>query len=434
MQVHILLVEDEAIDRLRVEKLVKKESLPYDLTIATTIAEALALLKKENFDLALVDYNLPDGLGLEVLKQAGRIPCIFITAQDNTYTAVEVMKAGACDFLVKDDLGYNLKLLPTMVERALERRKTDELTRAVTRLQKEIKERKQVEQELKRSFSLLQATLESTADGILVVDNQGKWSGYNSQFVRMWGIPDEILISRDDQKALNFVLDQLIFPEEFIEKVNELSIQPDAFSHDTLEFKDGRIVERDSRPQMVEGKPVGRVWSFHDNTDRLQRERELETVAQVGNALRAAVSRVEMLPIIINQAVDLLDAETACLEFIDLESGDSVLELGYGAWQDLVGMHLSPNEGLNSYIRATGKPYLNNHVADDPMIPNPVLFTTFNALAGAPMIAQGELIGFLWVGRKTNFNQSDLRPLAALPISLPTPFDEPACMNRLNNA
>jgi len=414
MQVRILMVEDEAIDRLRVEKMVKKEALPYELTIATTIAEALALIKKNDFDLALVDYNLPDGLGVEVLRQAGRIPCIFITAQDNTATAVEVMKAGACDFLVKDDLGYNLKLLPTMVERALERRRTDELTRAVTRLQKEIKERKQVEQELKRSFSLLQATLESTVDGILVVDNQSNWTGYNSQFVRMWNIPDEVLASRDKDRALGCVLGQLIYPERYLEKVKELQSQPDSVSHDTLEFKDGRIIERYSRPQLVEGDPVGRVWSFHDNTERLQRERELETVALVGNALRAAVSRAEMLPIIINQAVDLLDAQTACLEFIDPVSGDSVMELGYGAWEGLEGMRIPPSQGLNTYIRANNQLYMSNNVADDPMVLDPALFKDLKALAGAPMIAQGELMGFLWIGRKVDFNLSDLRPLTAI--------------------
>jgi CheY-like chemotaxis protein len=393
MQVHILLVEDEAIDRLRIEKLVKKESLPYDLTFATTVAEALVILKGGNFDLALVDYNLPDGLGLEVLKKAGGIPCIFITAQDNTTTAVEVMKAGAADFLVKDDLGLNLKLLPTMVQRALERKKADELTKAVTRLQKEIKQRKQVEQDLKKSFSLLQATLESTADGILVVETAGHWTGYNTQFLNIWNLPDDLLTEPNNARAMDFVTGQLKNPQSFLDKVIELDLQPEAFSHDTLEFKDGRIYERYSRPQLIEGRAVGRVWSFHDNTERLQRERELETVAVVSNALRAAVTRIEMLPIIINQAVQLLGAESASLEFIDPVSGDSVIELAYGSWANLVGMHFAPDQGLNSYIRASGKPYLNNHVTGNSKIVDPAHFADFEALAGAPMIAHGEIMG-----------------------------------------
>ena len=408
------MVEDEAIDRLRIEKLVKKESLPYDLTVATTVAEALIKLKSGNFDLAMVDYNLPDGLGLDILKKAGSVPCIFITAQDNTATAVEVMKAGAADFLVKDDLGFNLKLLPTMVERALERKKADELTKAVTRLQKEIKQRKQAEEDLKKTLSLLQATLESTADGILVVDNAGHWTGYNTQFLNIWNLPEDVFSQKDDQRALYHVMNQLKTPQAFLDKVNDLYSQPEAFSHDTLEFKDGRIYERYSRPQLIEGRAVGRVWSMHDNTERLQRERELETVAVVSNALRAAVTRAEMLPIILNQAVKLLDADSASLEFIDPASGDSIMELAYGFWSNLVGMHFGPDQGLNQYIRVSEKPYINNHILEDPNLINPDFYQGFEAMAGAPMIAHGEIMGLLWVGRKAEFTESDLRPLMAI--------------------
>ena len=65
----------------------------------------------------------------------------------------------------------------------------------------------------RKSLSLLRATLESTADGVLVVDSLGKITTYNQQFAEMWRLPPQILASGNDEEALAFVLDQLKDPE-----------------------------------------------------------------------------------------------------------------------------------------------------------------------------------------------------------------------------
>lgn len=132
-----------------------------------------------------------------------------------------------------------------------------------------------VNQDLEKSLSLIHATLESTADGILAVNTEGKIVLFNKKFVSMWGIPDEIIASRDDGKAIGFVLNQLKDPEAFLKKVKELYTTPDAESFDILEFKDGRIFERYSKPQKIGDKTVGRVWSFRDVTERKKIEQEL---------------------------------------------------------------------------------------------------------------------------------------------------------------
>ncbi len=128
----------------------------------------------------------------------------------------------------------------------------------------DITERKHAEEQLEKSFSLLEATLESTADGILVADLNGSMVRWNNRFLEMWKIPDEIMNTGKDEKGIAFVLNQLTNPEEFTSKIKELMESKEAMSFDMLTFKDGRIFERYSQPQVINGLCVGRVWSFRD--------------------------------------------------------------------------------------------------------------------------------------------------------------------------
>jgi diguanylate cyclase (GGDEF)-like protein/PAS domain S-box-containing protein len=137
-------------------------------------------------------------------------------------------------------------------------------------------ERDRADDDVRSTLSLLTATLDSTADGILVVDEAGAITQFNSRFTQMWRLPEEVLAGRDDGAAIQFVLDQLVHPELFVAKVQELYAHPEAESDDTLRFKDGRVFERHSLPQRVDGGVVGRVWSFRDVTDHNHLLDELE--------------------------------------------------------------------------------------------------------------------------------------------------------------
>jgi two-component system, cell cycle sensor histidine kinase and response regulator CckA len=113
----------------------------------------------------------------------------------------------------------------------------------------------------------LAAALEATADGILVLDQAWRITAYNQQFVAIWGIPAEVLAAGTDEAAVSFVLDQLADPDEFLARKRELQANPFAASHDVIALRDGRVLERFTRPQRLGGEVVGRVWSFRDVTE-----------------------------------------------------------------------------------------------------------------------------------------------------------------------
>jgi len=129
--------------------------------------------------------------------------------------------------------------------------------------------------QLEKSVALTQATLDSTADGILVVNQEGRMAGYNKKFLAIWNLPPSLIESRHYQDMLNAVLWQIKDPEGFNKKFRELNETPDAASYDLIEFVDGRIFERYSQPQRVGDQIVGRVWSFRDITERKKAERKI---------------------------------------------------------------------------------------------------------------------------------------------------------------
>lgn len=130
-----------------------------------------------------------------------------------------------------------------------------------------------------QSLSLLDATLDSTADGILVTDTEGRITGFNKKFSEMW--PEAILASTNGNKVLNFAIEELKEPHDFYAKLAELYKKPGATSFDVLEFKDSRVFEANSLPQTLHNKTIGRVWSFRDIAKRRHAERQLQLASRV---------------------------------------------------------------------------------------------------------------------------------------------------------
>ena len=150
--------------------------------------------------------------------------------------------------------------------------------RNINNLYQEISQLKATEIQLAKTLSLVRGVLDSTAYGTVAVSYEGKVISRNQKFLEMWKIPDSLVLSNDSQECQDFFDLQLKNPQVFRYSVWEVSRESEAETYDILELKDGRVFAQYSKPQRLEDKIVGRVWSIVDITElKQQSESEIQS-------------------------------------------------------------------------------------------------------------------------------------------------------------
>jgi two-component system cell cycle sensor histidine kinase/response regulator CckA len=184
-----------------------------------------------------------------------------------------------------------LQLFQKQASDELEKRvedRTVQLSQANSSLQKENGQRIRAEESLRVSEDRLRIVLDSTADGLLAADTNGKTILANKRFADLWHIPKHLIDSGDENSMLTFVLGQLVDPDNFLRKVKMLYGTTN-IDNDILLFKDGRVFERYSAPMIHEGSVIGRVWSFRDVT---RQRRVNEMLRRLGGEHRTTLNTV----------------------------------------------------------------------------------------------------------------------------------------------
>jgi len=169
----ILLVEDDELDQAAFVRMVKENGLPYDLTMACSVAKATEVLRSERFDVVLADYMLNDGTGFELLGSVTDTPVIFVTGAGDEEVAMKAYRAGAYDYLVKDNEHNYLKTVPITIENAVRH------------------------QEIKAKLRLLSHAILSASDSVYITDLDGRITFVNKSFCETYGYREEEIIGKD---------------------------------------------------------------------------------------------------------------------------------------------------------------------------------------------------------------------------------------------
>ena len=260
-EVSLLVVDDQPVN---IQALYQVFSQDHQVLMATTGERALALCRQNPPDIVLLDVVMPSMDGYEVLRQlkadpaTAGIPVIFVTAKDGAEDEAKGLALGAVDFIVKP------------------------INPAVVRA------RVHTQVELARSRAVLGATLEATADGILVANQQGGLVSCNLRFVTMWRVPESVLNSADERDVIRFMQSQMAAEQSDLQTLMDRAGRTGEELSSVVELRDGRTLQRQLTPLRPNGKSAGHVFSFRDITERIKAER---TLAELNASLEAKVRK-----------------------------------------------------------------------------------------------------------------------------------------------
>ena len=229
--------------------------------------------------------------------------------------------------------------------------------RMFTAVIRDITERKRAKEELQRNLSMLTSTFAATAEGVLVVDLNNKIVTYNRNFVEMAGVTDDVIASKDNDKVIGFVLDKLSDPESFIEKTKQLVLRPETNSHDIIGFKDGRIFERYSHPQMLDGVVVGRVVSFRDITAGKRSEIESQVISEIIQGVAMTPNLEAFLALVQKSIGRIIYAENFYVALYDDQTGLLTVPFCMDKF-DACAPPQKLGRGLTAYAIRCGRPTL----------------------------------------------------------------------------
>jgi PAS domain S-box-containing protein/putative nucleotidyltransferase with HDIG domain len=273
----------------------------------------------------------------------------------------------------------------------------------------DITEIKQSQETVMQSERRFRALIENSTDAISLLGTSGRLEYASPSTRRILGYSSDEAIGVDPATLTHPDDLQILLPllADLMQKPGATVTAQYRFRH-----KDGswRWVEAFISNLLIDPAVNAIVFNYRDITERKAHERELQALVSVSAALRTITARGEIAPIILDQLIDFLNAQGAALEMLVPVTNDLVVELGRGVWAPLTGVIIPHGREISDQ----GLPYLNNDAARDPNLFRPDLLGTCTAIAGAPLLANKQIVGILWICTERPLNEHDLRLLVAV--------------------
>jgi PAS domain S-box-containing protein/putative nucleotidyltransferase with HDIG domain len=399
----ILFLEDNPLDVDLAIVALKQAGIDCDYDRVDTRQEFIESLD-DSLDIILADYTLPQYDALEALndlKEKGLdIPVVIITGTISEEVAVECIKQGAADYLLKD----RLTRLGPAINQVLEEKKLRQA-------------KAQAEQELIVSEERYRFLAEFSPDAIIL------YFGDKISYINQAGI--DILGASNQEQLIGLTSKGFVHPDEhhLVDERDALLYQGESTESATFTVNrlDGKKISIDVKTSPInlynEKGEQAFLSVFRDVTERIQRQKELEAIATISEALRMAASLPEMVPVTLDQIMTMLDLTGVGIIFFDPDNEVSTFDAGRGVWEDIGPIPVKSNKGIVGQVYQTSQTYVRNAGDQDDTLFEDVhkdLAMMVSSLAVIPLIAQDETIGVIVIGKDTDIIEDDIRMLKAI--------------------
>lgn len=263
---------------------------------------------------------------------------------------------------------------------------------------------------------MLRLVLDTIPQFIFWKDRQSVYLGCNENFARIAGLEsaDEIVGKTDLEMPWRRG------EAEFFREVDRRVMENDRAEVHIIEPQrqaDGKQAWLDTSKVPIHdesGAVIGILGSFEDITDRIRREREQRAVVTVARSLRAADGREQLVHLVLEQILELLDAEGVALITPDTVTRELLIEAGTGSWKRFVGERFPTGRGITSRVLVSGEAYVNNDPSASSGFARPQILETTSSVAAVPLVNDDEVLAAVWIGCNRRIENADVELLNAI--------------------
>ena len=262
-KIKVLLIEDDRADQLAFERFVEQKGLSYDYKIAGSLEQAKVMIDPDQYDIFIADYDLGDGYIFEVIELMKNIPNIITTGAGGEDIAAEAMRKGVFDYLIKDVERNYLKVLPLIIDNAINHKKTTD------------------------HINMLSHAMKNIFDIVFITDNDDKIIFVNKSFCETYLYPEKEILGKSPE----------LFQLDRNGKVVEAgTVKENKYSEEYYHFRkdESRFPVSVSRSDIIDeyNEKIATVWVGRDITERKRNEEGMKNLV---NELQEALAQVKTL-------------------------------------------------------------------------------------------------------------------------------------------
>tara|TARA_R110001583_G_scaffold67308_3_gene192551 strand:+ start:2538 stop:4592 length:2055 start_codon:yes stop_codon:yes gene_type:complete len=361
---HLLIIEDDKVDQMALERFAKTPEFQYTYQLAISIAEAKLVLKTETFDGIISDYFLGDGTAFEILELNLDIPIIVTTGTGSEEIAVNALKMGAFDYLIKDVDGFYLKMLPITVQNALQRYQSEKelkeyhnnLEGLVLQRTAELKREIEINRESAEVLQKMNMVFSHSNDVTFMTDKAGIITFINPKFTEIYGYTPNEIIGKVTPRILNSTTEEQKFKKFWKKILNKESISDFAY---TNKCKNGSLISMEGSVDPIidsNNELIGFLAIQKDISERLRNEKIQNVLHNISNAVHTTHNLTELLKLIQFYLSSIIDTTNFYIALFNSEKDEITMPF----FTDEVDKLKSFPEGktLTEYVIKTKKPLL----------------------------------------------------------------------------